>query len=93
MLTLLQRIGGLVPAKLHGELIHRLSNIITLDVNQHVGFDSLEWWMEPVPSGVRLTHKCVNLVMLILLHLPRNLTTIKYTISPLLWAFQLKFTL
>jgi hypothetical protein len=53
VLTLLERIGGIAPNEIHGKLINRLSNIITMDAAHHACFDRLDWWMEPVPSGVR----------------------------------------
>jgi len=52
-LTAVERVGGILPADIHGELIDRLSNIITVNVGHHVGFGRLDWWMEPAPSGVR----------------------------------------
>jgi hypothetical protein len=53
LVQLLERVGGVVPAELHGKLISRLSNIIALNAVHDASFDHLEWWMEPASSGVR----------------------------------------
>jgi len=51
VLTVLERVGGIVPDDLHGDLINRLSNIITMNAEHHGCFDQLDWWMEPASSG------------------------------------------
>jgi len=47
-----------VPEQLHDELngnaIHRLENIITLNISIHAGFNRLFMWFKPVAVCLRL---------------------------------------
>lgn len=72
VLTVLERIAGIVPGKISGERINRLSNIITMNMGHHAAFDDLIWWMEPSASGVRATTMIsISLITFKLLHAHR----------------------
>ncbi|KAG8932747.1 hypothetical protein FRC03_007550 [Tulasnella sp. 419] len=47
----LERFGqAFLPRELEGADIHRLENIITMDMNKQVLFDSLQFWLEPTDT-------------------------------------------
>ncbi|KAG8713232.1 hypothetical protein FRC08_013529 [Ceratobasidium sp. 394] len=50
VLALLEYFGGINSAELNGVDIHRLENILTLEVGLHYAFDHLRVWFEPVPG-------------------------------------------
>ncbi|CAE6364000.1 unnamed protein product [Rhizoctonia solani] len=45
--AILHMYGGIQPHELNGTGIHRLSNILTLEVGLHFCFDNLQIWLEP----------------------------------------------
>jgi hypothetical protein len=60
--AIVERFGGLIIDKLNGADIHRLQNIITIDINLHRKFDRLAIWLEvdPVRHWIKLSRKTIT---------------------------------
>ena len=56
--------------ELDGANIHKLSNILTLDVSLHTNFDRLDLWLEADPVGLTIIYQ----IMLISMPCRRKLT-------------------
>ncbi len=61
--TMLNRFGCTnIQQELTGANIHRLENVMTLEVNVHYHFDKLLVWLEAVEGRVRIHHAYVLIV-------------------------------
>ena len=64
-MAVMERIGAIPPTEVFGHGINRLSNILTLSTGMHKSFNSLFWWLKPIPGQASSSQDSLDLVLTI----------------------------